>query len=101
LQRAPTHFGRPNWDQVYQGIADQHPDTDVGVFFVRPFPPLPPDSLMGAAAEDTEADQPIARLPFCLRAVRPAGAEHPAAPHVQQVYAARQHALLLWCALVL
>lgn len=29
--RAPTHFGRPNWDRVFPSIADRHPDTDVGV----------------------------------------------------------------------
>ncbi|KAF8323105.1 NADPH oxidase [Clavulina sp. PMI_390] len=34
--RAPTHFGRPNWDRVFSGIADRHPDTDVGVFFCGP-----------------------------------------------------------------
>lgn len=34
--RAPTHFGRPNWDRVFGGIADRHPDTDVGVFFCGP-----------------------------------------------------------------
>jgi len=34
--RAPTHFGRPNWDRVFTGIAETHPDTDVGVFFCGP-----------------------------------------------------------------
>lgn len=34
--RAPTHFGRPNWDRVFRSIADQHPQTDVGVFFCGP-----------------------------------------------------------------
>lgn len=34
--RAPTHFGRPNWDRVFPSIADKHPDTDVGVFFCGP-----------------------------------------------------------------
>ncbi|KIL63640.1 hypothetical protein M378DRAFT_662315 [Amanita muscaria Koide BX008] len=29
--RAPTHFGRPNWDRVFSSIADKHPETDVGV----------------------------------------------------------------------
>lgn len=53
--RAPTHFGRPNWDRVFGGvrglflgcknsidkleqIVDRHPDTDVGVFFCGPAP---------------------------------------------------------------
>ncbi|KAG8982476.1 hypothetical protein FRB93_008023 [Tulasnella sp. JGI-2019a] len=34
--RAPTHFGRPNWDRVFTGIAEKHMDTDVGVFFCGP-----------------------------------------------------------------
>ncbi|KAF8625070.1 hypothetical protein AX15_005552 [Amanita polypyramis BW_CC] len=34
--RAPTHFGRPNWDRVFRSIADKHPETDVGVFFCGP-----------------------------------------------------------------
>ncbi|KAG8879674.1 hypothetical protein FRB97_001524 [Tulasnella sp. 331] len=34
--RAPTHFGRPNWDRVFTGIAEKHVDTDVGVFFCGP-----------------------------------------------------------------
>jgi NADPH oxidase 2 len=34
--RAPTHFGRPNWDRVFTSVADKHPDTDVGVFFCGP-----------------------------------------------------------------
>ena len=52
--RAPTHFGRPNvsmgtawfgkcsspqWDRIFEGIANKHPDTDCGVFFCGP-PPL-------------------------------------------------------------
>ncbi|KAH9947869.1 NADPH oxidase [Amylocystis lapponica] len=34
--RAPTHFGRPNWDRVFSSIAEKHPGTDVGVFFCGP-----------------------------------------------------------------
>jgi NADPH oxidase len=34
--RAPTHFGRPNWDRVFSSICDKHPETDVGVFFCGP-----------------------------------------------------------------
>lgn len=34
--RAPTHFGRPNWDRVFSSIAEKHEDTDVGVFFCGP-----------------------------------------------------------------
>ncbi|KAF9512349.1 hypothetical protein BS47DRAFT_1330368 [Hydnum rufescens UP504] len=36
--RAPTHFGRPNWDRTFSGIVGRHPDTDVGVFFCGPAP---------------------------------------------------------------
>ncbi|KAF9451093.1 NADPH oxidase isoform 2 [Macrolepiota fuliginosa MF-IS2] len=34
--RAPTHFGRPNWDKVFSSIAEKHSETDVGVFFCGP-----------------------------------------------------------------
>jgi len=34
--RAPTHYGRPNWDRVFKSIADKNPETDVGVFFCGP-----------------------------------------------------------------
>ena len=34
--RAPTHFGRPNWDRVFSSIAEKNTDTDVGVFFCGP-----------------------------------------------------------------
>ncbi|KAG6334889.1 hypothetical protein ID866_4198 [Astraeus odoratus] len=37
--RAPTHYGRPNWDRVFSSLVDKHPETDVGVFFCGP-PPL-------------------------------------------------------------
>lgn len=36
--RAPTHFGRPNWDRVYGSLCEKHPETDVGVFFCGPAP---------------------------------------------------------------
>ena len=29
--RAPTHFGRPNWNRVFSTLVDKHPDTDIGV----------------------------------------------------------------------
>ncbi|KAF7297409.1 FAD-binding FR-type domain-containing protein [Mycena indigotica] len=34
--RAPTHFGRPNWDRIFGSIAEKHPESDVGVFFCGP-----------------------------------------------------------------
>ncbi|KAJ7706691.1 NADPH oxidase B [Mycena rosella] len=34
--RAPTHFGRPNWDRMFSSIAQKHPESDVGVFFCGP-----------------------------------------------------------------
>lgn len=43
--RAPTHFGRPNWDKVFTSMVDKHPETDVGVVRVhtrsRHFTPTP------------------------------------------------------------
>ncbi|CAG8680403.1 3591_t:CDS:2 [Cetraspora pellucida] len=36
--RAPTHFGRPNWDKIFSNMRDQYPATDVGVFFCGPKP---------------------------------------------------------------
>lgn len=32
--RAPTHFGRPNWDRVFGSLVEKHPETDVGVVSV-------------------------------------------------------------------
>lgn len=29
--RAPTHYGRPNWDRVFTSIVEKHRETDVGV----------------------------------------------------------------------
>lgn len=26
--RAPTHYGRPNWDTIFSNIKDKHPDTE-------------------------------------------------------------------------
>jgi len=34
--RAPTHYGRPNWDRVFPSIVEKHPETDVGVFLCGP-----------------------------------------------------------------
>ena len=34
--RAPTHFGRPNWDRVFSSLTEKHSDSDVGVFFCGP-----------------------------------------------------------------
>lgn len=34
--RAPTHFGRPNWDRVFQSLKEKHSETDIGVFFCGP-----------------------------------------------------------------
>eukprot|EP01097_Dermamoeba_algensis_P003670 TRINITY_DN2525_c0_g1_i2.p1 TRINITY_DN2525_c0_g1~~TRINITY_DN2525_c0_g1_i2.p1 ORF type:complete len:299 (-),score=68.25 TRINITY_DN2525_c0_g1_i2:804-1700(-) len=33
---ARTHYGRPNWDQIFTDIAHQHPHSEVGVFFCGP-----------------------------------------------------------------
>jgi hypothetical protein len=29
--RAPTHYGKPNWDRLFPSIIEKHPETDVGV----------------------------------------------------------------------
>jgi len=34
--RAPTHFGRPNWDRVFSSLTQKHSGSDVGVFFCGP-----------------------------------------------------------------
>ncbi|KIM24310.1 hypothetical protein M408DRAFT_11066 [Serendipita vermifera MAFF 305830] len=34
--RAPTHFGRPNWDRVFGSLTEKHKETDIGVFFCGP-----------------------------------------------------------------
>jgi NADPH oxidase 2 len=36
--KAPTNFGRPNWDRIFKGLRQLHPATDVGVFFCGPKP---------------------------------------------------------------
>lgn len=36
--RSPTHFGRPNWDRIFNSVREKHPATDVGVFFCGPGP---------------------------------------------------------------
>ncbi|KAJ6551760.1 NADPH oxidase isoform 2 [Mycena capillaripes] len=34
--RAPTHYGRPNWDRIFTSLGTKHPESDVGVFFCGP-----------------------------------------------------------------
>ncbi|KAJ7769219.1 NADPH oxidase [Mycena maculata] len=34
--RAPTHFGRPNWDRIFTSLGQKHPESDVGVFYCGP-----------------------------------------------------------------
>ncbi|CAG8437210.1 9363_t:CDS:2 [Funneliformis caledonium] len=36
--RAPTHFGRPNWDKIFSNMRDLYKATDIGVFFCGPKP---------------------------------------------------------------
>ncbi|KAJ7918000.1 NADPH oxidase [Mycena leptocephala] len=36
LLRAPTHYGRPNWDQMFTSLGQRHPESDVGVFYCGP-----------------------------------------------------------------
>ncbi|KAI9359565.1 ferric reductase NAD binding domain-containing protein [Zopfochytrium polystomum] len=34
--RSPTYYGRPNFDQIFKGMRQSHPGTDIGVFFCGP-----------------------------------------------------------------
>ncbi|KAJ7449191.1 NADPH oxidase [Mycena latifolia] len=34
--RAPTHYGRPNWDRIFTALGQKHPESDVGVFYCGP-----------------------------------------------------------------
>ncbi|KAJ1967490.1 hypothetical protein H4R35_006696 [Dimargaris xerosporica] len=34
--KSPTYYGRPNWDQVFFQLRENHPATDIGVFFCGP-----------------------------------------------------------------
>ncbi|OAA59562.1 NADPH oxidase isoform 2 [Niveomyces insectorum RCEF 264] len=34
--RAPTNFGRPNWDMIFRGIRKLHTPAEAGVFFCGP-----------------------------------------------------------------
>jgi NADPH oxidase len=34
--RSPTYYGRPNFDQIFKGMRQTHPGTDIGVFFCGP-----------------------------------------------------------------
>ncbi|KAJ3189695.1 hypothetical protein HK101_008754 [Irineochytrium annulatum] len=34
--KSPTYFGRPNFDQIFKGMRQTHPGTDIGVFFCGP-----------------------------------------------------------------
>ncbi|KAL7269067.1 hypothetical protein RUND412_008290 [Rhizina undulata] len=34
--RAPTNFGRPNWDTVFKSIRSMHKPAEIGVFFCGP-----------------------------------------------------------------
>ncbi|EWC45039.1 hypothetical protein DRE_06319 [Drechslerella stenobrocha 248] len=34
--RAPTNFGRPNWDSIFKGVKSIHSPAEVGVFFCGP-----------------------------------------------------------------
>ncbi|KAI9845677.1 MAG: hypothetical protein M1838_001660 [Thelocarpon superellum] len=36
--RAPTNFGRPNWDAIFRSIRKIHSPTEAGVFFCGPKP---------------------------------------------------------------
>lgn len=35
--RAPTHYGRPNWDHIFGKLAEKHPNTDIGMYILLYF----------------------------------------------------------------
>jgi len=36
--KTPTHYGRPNFDQIFETFVRDHQETDIGVFFCGPKP---------------------------------------------------------------
>ncbi|KAJ7023069.1 NADPH oxidase [Mycena alexandri] len=34
--RAPTHYGRPNWDRIFTSLGQKHSDSEIGVFYCGP-----------------------------------------------------------------
>ncbi|CCG83664.1 Putative uncharacterized protein [Taphrina deformans PYCC 5710] len=36
--KSSVNFGRPQWDQIFESVAEIHPATDIGVFFCGPGP---------------------------------------------------------------
>jgi len=34
--QSPTHFGRPNWQEIFQDLSEKHAGQNVGVFFCGP-----------------------------------------------------------------
>ncbi|KAK7052471.1 FAD-binding FR-type domain-containing protein [Favolaschia claudopus] len=34
--RAPTHYGRPNWDRTFTSLGQKHSESDIGVFYCGP-----------------------------------------------------------------
>jgi hypothetical protein len=77
--RAPTHFGRPNWDRVFPAIAEKHPETDVGVVSYGLFCPL--------CVVDVHC---LAVLLWPTRAVKTTPSD------VKQVFAPEENKVLFW-----
>lgn len=84
--RAPTHYGRPNWDRVFSSIAEKHPETDVGV--VR----APSLRACPCPASPRVRVRVRVRAPVLLR---PGRAVEAAAHLLQQVLVAERHQVLL------
>jgi len=34
--QSPTHFGRPNWPEIFKDLSERHSGQDIGVFFCGP-----------------------------------------------------------------
>jgi len=48
--QSPTSFGRPNWDEIFQGIASKH-SQNIGVFFCGP--PILSKALRGKCRQNS------------------------------------------------
>ncbi|GAA6004014.1 uncharacterized protein JCM10292_005838 [Rhodotorula paludigena] len=60
--KAPTHYGRPNWDRVFLSLSDEHPSTSIGCFFCGPKPLA--STLHKACVQYSSADREGTRFTF-------------------------------------
>lgn len=87
-------YGRPNWDRIFQSVAQEHPATEVGVFFcgvrLSLFLKYDLDFLRGLRANSLPSSPPAFSAPLTFRLASTAqGARLDASHHVQQAYRCR------------